>query len=898
MSFGIVFQKLHSAIDMKAPNNLPPRWAERLIERIAAPSLREEILGDLFELFQKRSTRLGRIPAQWLYILDIILLIHPRLWRRNAETAYIHDHSTDLSKPNPIAMLSNYMKIAARNLKNNKAYTLINIAGLALGMSCAILIFMLVRYHLSFDNFHADSDRIYRIVTEQHRDNIDYQRSVPAPLGKIFRNDYTFGEKVARIATFEESLITLKNGRELRKFKDDLAFTESDFFEIFNFPLLQGNKATALEAPGTAIITEKVAEKYFAHENPIGKVFWFDNKIAFTVTGVLKDLPENSDRKTGIYVSYNSLKAFNAWLASDDSWGGIQGAMQCFVRLRPGVTVAEVEKVFPAYVKRYRPTSKNVHHYRLQQLADVHFDSRYDGPMERRTLWILSVIGLFLIVTACVNFVNLATAQAFRRSKEVGVRKVLGGVKGQLFWQFLSETLLISTAAIIIALVLAALALPAANSFFDTKMSINLFSDRLLLSFILTLGIVVTFFAGSYPGLVLARFQPITALKGKMSQASIGGFNTRRTLIVIQFAISQMLIIGMVVIINQMRYASQADLGFNKDAIVMLPLGIDSTNVKMKTLKNEIAEIAGVEKISLCFSAPASSQAWNNSIRFDNQSEEVNFLTSIKAADADYISTFGLELAAGRNIFPTDSVREFLVNEAFTRKLNFKTPQEAIGKRIAANGGTMVAPIVGIVKDFHDRSFHEDINAIAITSFNSNYSEMAIKVNLADIKNTMSAIEKAWTAKYPDQIFESQFLDESIARFYETEERMLKLIQVFSFIAIFIGALGLYGLVSFMAAQKTKEIGIRKVLGSSIFEVLWIFGKEFSTLILVAFAIAAPVAWWVMNGWLQDFKFQIKIDIWVFVLTLTSTFLIALVTVFYRAFKAVLMDPVKSLRSE
>ncbi|WP_342089220.1 ABC transporter permease [Dyadobacter sp. OTU695] len=883
---------------MRPSNNLPPRWAERLIERIAAPYLREEILGDLFELFQKRVTRFGHILAQWMYVLDIILLIHPRLWRKNPETARLPHYSTDFSKPNPIDMLSNYMKVAARNLKTNKAYALINIAGLALGMSCAILIFMLVRYHLSFDNFHAGSERIYRIVTEQHRDNISYQRSVPAPLGKAFRNDYTFAEKVARIATFEESLITLRNGNELRKFKDELAYAEADFFEIFNFPLLQGNKATALEAPGTAIITEKIAEKYFAHENPIGKVFWLDNKIAFTVTGILKDLPENSDRKTGIYVSYNSLKALNPWLASDDSWGGIQSVMQCFVRLRPGVTVAQVEKVFPAYVKRYRPTSKNVHHYKLQHLADIHFDSRYDGPMERRNLWILSVIGLFLIATACVNFVNLATAQAFKRSKEVGVRKVLGGLKGQLFWQFLSETFLISTAAIIIALVLTYLVLPAANSFFDIRMSINLLSDRLLLTFVMILGILVTFFAGSYPGLVLARFQPIAALKGKMSQASIGGFNTRRTLIVIQFAISQILIIGMVVIINQMRYANQADLGFDKDAIVMLPLGIDSTNVKMKTLKSEISEIAGVEKISLCFSAPASWEAWNNSIRFDNQSEEVNFPTSIKAGDADYISTFGLELAAGRNIFPTDSVREFLVNETFTRKLNFKTPQDAIGKVIAANGGTMVAPIVGVVKDFHDRSFHEDINAIAFTSFIPNYSVMAIKVNLANIKYTMSAIEKTWTAKYPDQIFESQFLDDSIGRFYETEERMLKLIQVFSFIAIFIGALGLYGLVSFMAAQKTKEIGIRKVLGSSISEVLWIFGKEFSTLILIAFAIAAPVAWWVMNGWLQDFKFQIKIDVWVFILTLASTFLIVLVTVLYKALKAVQMDPVKSLRSE
>jgi len=867
----------------------PPGWAVSLLRSMADPNTLEEVEGDLLEMYAHWSETAGAAKARSRYILNVLKLLRPLAKQKNKyPQTYLFSHQ----------MIRNYLKIAGRNLKTNKAYTLINIAGLALGMSCAILIFILVKYHLSVDNFHANADRIYRIVTEQHRDNISYQRSVPAPLGKAFRNDYTFGEKVARIATFDKSSITLKEGRELRKFKDDIAFTEPGFFEIFNFPLLKGDQKTALDAPGTAVMTEKMARKYFGSQNPIGRSFWLDNKIGFTVTGILKDLPENSDRKTGIFVSYSSLKIFNEWLASDDSWGGIQDAMQCYVLLRPGISVAQVEKVFPAYVTKYRPNSKNVHHYKLQPLAEVHFDSRYDGQMEKRNLWILSVIGIFLIASACVNFINLATAQAFKRSKEVGVRKVLGGLKAQLFWQFISETFLISTAAIVVALLASYLLLPVVNSFFSIRMSLNPLSDISLVLFIFAMGLIVTFFAGSYPGLVLARFQPITALKGKLSQASIGGFNTRRTLIVVQFTISQILIIGMMVIIKQMRYTNQTDLGFDKEAIVMLPLGSDSTNVKMKTLKDQISEIAGVEKISLCFSAPSSQEAWNNSIRFDNQSEEVNFKTSIKAGDADYVPTFGLDLVAGRNIFPADSVREFLVNEAFLRKLNIKTPQDAIGKIVAANGGSVAAPIVGVVKDFHDRSFHEDINAVAITSYVSNYSELAIKLNLTNAKHTLGAIEKAWNENYPDQIYEARFLDESIARFYETEERMLKLIQVFSFIAIFIGSLGLYGLVSFMVAQKTKEIGIRKVLGSNAPQILWIFGKEFLTLILVAFAIAAPVAWWAMNGWLKDFKFHINIDIWVFALSLVSTLVIALVTVIYKAFKAVLMDPVQSLRSE
>ncbi len=796
-------------------------------------------------------------------------------------------------------MIRNYFKIAFRNLLRSKGYTLINILGLALSMTCGILIFTLVRHHLSFDNFHAHPDRIYRIVTELHRDNIGYSRSVPSPLGKYFRNDYTFGEKVARIAAMPDELITLKKGSEPVKFKEKqgLAFTEPEFFEIFNYPLLQGNKKTALIEPNTAILTERMAKKYFGDEDPMGKSFWLNNTIAFQVTGILKNLPENTDRKTEIFVSWTSLKSYDPWLAHDiDGWGGIFDGVECFVLLRPGVSPSQVEKVFPAYVQKYRSNSKNVHHYKLQPLADMHFDARYQGIMEKRNLWVLSVIGLFLLITACVNFVNLATAQAVKRSKEVGVRKVLGGSKAQLFWQFISETGLITIIGIIIALGLSYLILPVVNEFFQTQMSIRLFSDYLLIVFVGFQAISVTFLSGSYPGLILAGFQPVTALKGKLSQQHIGGFNTRRTLIVIQFTISQILIIGTVVIMSQMRYVRQADLGFDKEAIVMVSKGNDSTGSKTNALKNELLRINGVEKVSLCFAAPASDQTWGNFVTFDNQ--EVNFRTSIKSADDQYLSTFGLELAAGKNLFPSDTVREFLVNEAFLRKLNIRSPEEAIGKLVSANGGTRVAPVVGVVKDFHDASFHREISPIAITTYSGDYSEYAVKINLTRAKATIDAIEKAWLGRHPDELFEHRFLDESIAQFYEAEDRILKLVQFFSFIAIFIGCLGLYGLVSFMVAQKTKEIGIRKVLGSSITQILWIFGKEFSRLIMLAFLIAAPVAWWFMSKWLQNYQFRIEIGISVFALTIGSALIIACVTVGYKVIKAALANPVRALRSE
>ena len=797
-------------------------------------------------------------------------------------------------------MLKNYLKIAIRNLQRNKVYALINVMGLALSMSCGILIFALVKHHLSFDNFHQNSDRIYRIVTEQHRDNISYSFSVPAPLGKAFRNDYTFGEKVARICTFEDLLISTKQGNEIKKFKEaeGVAFTEPEFFDIFNYPLLQGDKNTVLAEPNTAILTEKAAKKYFGNENPINKTFKLDNRIELKVTGILKDLPSNSDRKTDIYASYPTLKTFNEWLGSDDSWGGIASAMQCFVLLRPGISPAQVESVMPAYVKKYRPTSKNVHHYKLQPINQMHFDGRYNGPMDKKNLWVLSFIGLFLIVTDCVNFVNLATAQALKRSKEVGVRKVLGSLRTQLFWQFISETGMITVLGATLAILLAFLALPYVNTWFSTQVSINLLNDWQLSTFIAALTVLVTFLSGSYPGLILAGFQPVLALKGKLSQQNIGGFNTRRTLIVTQFAISQVLIIGMIVIANQMKYAQKSDLGFNKDATILVPIASGANLSSIKTLKSKIAGINGVEKISTFYGAPADKSSWNNSPRYNNNPEEEVFRVSVKSADEDYLSTFGLELVTGRNVFPSDTMRECLVNETFVKKLNLKSPEEVIGKPLTLNAGKFKGTIVGVVKDFHDQSFHQEITPICITTLSENYSYYGVKINMANAKNTLDAIEKTWSQQHPDQIYEYKFLDASIAEFYETESIMLKLIQAFSGIAIFIGCLGLYGLVSFMVSQKTKEIGIRKVLGGSIANIIWIFGKEFSRLIVLAFIFAAPLGWWVMNSWLQDFKFHIDIKAEVFILAIVSTFVVAALTVGYQVVKAALMNPVKSLKSE
>jgi len=796
-------------------------------------------------------------------------------------------------------MLKNYWKIAVRVLFRNKAYSTINILGLALSMTCGILIFTLVKYHLSFDNFHKDSDRIYRFVTEQHRDDIHYVGSVPPAFGKGFRDDYTFGEQTARIAGFDDIMIALRTPTEVKKFKEKegAVFSEPAYFDIFNFPLLRGDKNTVLVEPNTAIITDRLAHKYFGNEDPIGKTIWFDNRLECRITGVLKDLPTNSEQQANIFISWPTLRGFNSWLVADDAWGGIESELQCYTRLRPGVNPATVEKLLVNYVKKYRPKSKNVHVYKLQPLSEVHFDARYGGVMEKRNLWIVSIIGLFLIITACVNFVNLATAQALRRSKEVGIRRVLGSLKGQLFWQFIAETGLITVLAATIAIVLSILILPTFNDLFHASMTIDLAKDSLLLLFTPLLIVLVTFLAGAYPGLILSGFRPVIALKGRLSIQHIGNFNIRRALIVTQFTISFMLIMGMLVITRQMQYTRQMDLGFDKDAIVMLPRGADSVGLAVTTAARRLAAIPGVENVTRCYAAPSSNETWGTIMSYDTRTEPELFRVSIKAGDDQYIPTFGLHLVTGRNFFPGDSTRECVVNETLINKLQLKSPEEALGKKINFNKEVDVT-IVGVAKDFHDRSLHEDVSPICITNYHSQYQAYAVKLNMKNIRTVMPALEKTWNSAFPDKLYEYQFLDESIAGFYELESTMLKLVRVFSFIAIFIGCMGLYGLIAFMVAHKTKEIGIRKVLGSSIGEILWIFGKEFSRLIVIAFLIAAPVTWFLMDRWLRDFKYHIPLGPGFFVLGLLIIVGIACCTIGYQSIRAALANPIKSLRTE
>jgi len=792
-------------------------------------------------------------------------------------------------------MIKNYIKIAWRNLKRNKAYAFISVIGLALGITCGILIFTLISYHLSFDNFHKNPDRIYRLYTEWHDDGIGRSQGVPQPLGKTFRNDFALAEQTARVISFHDNLISFTEGNQVKKFneEDGVAFTEPGFFNILNFPLLKGDKKTILVKPGEAILTEKTARKYFGDTDPIGKVFRLDNKVNFTITGVLKDLPANTDRKQQVYVSYGNMDEYTD-KRREENWGGVFSGSEVFTLLKPSTTMASANNAMADIVsKHYKGRDLKVWKFKLQPLSDIHFNADLDGYADKKYLWALFFIGLFLIITACVNFVNLATAQALNRAKEIGVRKVLGSLPRQLFWQFIAETALITFVAVIVAIGLSFLALPVINNLFHSQMAFKLSQYT---TFVVLISVLVVFLSGSYPGLVLARFQPILALKSKLSQKHVGGFSLRRILVVTQFSISQILIIGAIIIVSQLHYSQNTDLGFNKDAVVLLPVP-KNDKVKLSTMRNRINEVQGVEKTSYCYKAPAAQSNNSTDVRFNQRAEDEHWGINTKPGDENFLATFGVKLVAGRNFFPSDTTREFLVNETFVKKLNLK-PQDVIGKTLSVDGRSVTAPIVGVVKDFYNYSFHTEISPICIMPDYRSYSTLAVKINMRNAKTILPALEKIWNDTFPEELYSYQFLDDSVGKFYEMDNIQLKLVEAFAGIAILIGCLGLYGLVSFMAVRKTKEIGVRKVLGADTQHILWLFGKEFTYLLLIAFVIAAPLAWWVMHNYLQDFKYRITIGPGIFLASILSTFIIAAITVGYRSVIAATANPVKSLRSE
>ena len=792
-------------------------------------------------------------------------------------------------------------------MQNNKSYATLNIVGLAVGIAACLLIFMIIKYETSFDTFHTKKDNIYRVLTLQSGpDGTEYLSGVPFPTTQSLRLDFPQLKEVASILRSGGKIYSLNADQTSapKKFKeDDTYYTEPEFFDVFDFSWLAGDKKTALTEPNTVVLTQTEAEKFFGDwKSAMGKTIKLDNTTDLKVTGILNDPPANTDFPLKVLISYSSLKDKDSGYAESlTNWSGINGEHYCFVVLPSSQTESQFNNQLTGFVKKHFTPGPIKQSMQLQPLSDIHYNaevSKYTrGTFSHQLLNAIALIGAFLLVIACVNFINLATAQAVNRSKEVGIRKVLGSTREQLVFQFISETFIITFIAIVIGIIVAFAALPYFNSLLDIKLSTAFLEDPTIIIFIVSLLIVVTLLAGFYPAMVLSGFNPIAALKNKIAASSTSGVSLRRGLVVLQFGIAQVLIIGMLVIINQINYFKNTSLGFVKDAVINVDLPNDSVSLtRINTLHDELMQQPGVKGVSYSFSSPSDNSNWNDNFTYDNAAKSADFQANMKFADAEYFNVYHLQMVAGRPYIKTDTVHEFVVNETLLKKVGVLNPNKAIGKYISVAGKK--ALIVGVVKDFNVTSLKKQIPPVIMSANKSIYQVINIKLQPTDLKQTLSSIEHLWISTFPNYVYEYKFLDEKIANFYNDDTRLSQLFKIFSCVAIFISCLGLYGLISFMALQRIKEVGIRKTLGASVGSIIYLFSKEFTILILVAFAISAPLGWFVMHKWLLTFTYRFSFGPGIFIIAIAASVIIAWLTVGYKALRAALANPVKSLRSE
>ena len=814
-------------------------------------------------------------------------------------------------------MLKNYFTTAFRSLIRNRNYTTINIAGLAVGIAVCMMIFIIIQFQTSFDNFHPKKDHIYRVLTEYHRAdvaNTAYGKDVPFPLPAGLKAAFPQIEQVAPVFAShnDQLLIPDDNGTSLKTFKEDkgVFFTTPSFFTMFDFPLLAGSY-TSLEDPNNVLLTKEIAEKYFGDwRTAIGKTinleaggFIFEHGTErLKVSGILATIPTNTDFQLKLVVAFGTGFT-ESLMAKSTDWDGITSDFGCYISLPPNLSLDDFNQQLRAYSRKVvPPVNKNSHI--IQPLSAVHYDTQAGNysnkTISHELLNVLWLIAAFILLIACVNFINLSTAQAVNRAKEVGVRKVLGSNKSQLQIQFITETFLIVISAVMLAAVITSLALPFVNRLLDLSLTLNTLNNPAIILFLLAVTIVVTALAGFYPSIVLSRFNAVNALKSKLTATSAKGLSLRRGLVVFQFIIAQVLIIGTLIIVQQTNYFINRPLGFDKDAIVNVPFRVDSLRIsRLDYLKEKLSSVNGVQAVSFSSNTPVEdvNDLWST-FRFNHAIKETDFKAITKFADYDYVSAYKLPLIAGRNLQPSYYTREFLVNESLMKSLGIKNPEDILNKEISIWNGLIKCPVVGVLKDFNDRSFRNDLAPLLITTNVTMYDQAAIKLETTNISFTLQSVKKIWEETFPNFVYEYRFLDDKIESFYKQESQLSGLYKIFAVIAIFLSCLGLYGLVSFMAVQRIKEVGVRKVLGASVGSVIYLFSKEFIILVAIGFIIASPIAWYFMDKWLQDYVYRISISWWVFLVGGISAVIIALITVSSQAIKAALANPVKSLRTE
>jgi putative ABC transport system permease protein len=786
-------------------------------------------------------------------------------------------------------MLLNYFKIAFRNLYRQKGYSFINIIGLSVGMAASILILLWVQDELSFDRFHKNTNNLYRVLTEWRLNGEKlYFEITPAPLADLVKAEVP---EVSNATRFHEMGRMLLNHNDITIYEQDGAFADPAFLEMFTFPLIAGDNRTALNNPYSIVVSEELAHKYFGDEQAIGKTMRFENTFDMIVTGVFQKVPSNSHIKFQFLVPFIAQKALGRNL--DNNWNDFN--YSTYIQAADNADADEIRRKLKLAKEKQLGEDGQDTDFLIQSVNDIHLESSFldsgGGQGDKQYVYIFSVVAVFILLIACINFMNLATARSAKRAKEVGLRKVIGANRQQLIWQFLGESTLLTFVALVIALLLVHLLLPVYNDLSSKELVLSL--DLKFVLGLIAIALITGLLAGSYPALLLSSFQPAKVLKG-IFKAGTGGATFRKTLVVVQFTLSIILIVSTIIIYNQLSYIRTKKLGYNHENIVAVSVKGNARNSYL-SLKNELL------KQSEVISVTSASQDLNNIAsttsggEWEGKPADMRLLLNQVSVDHDFINTFGIEMAQGRAFsqgFASDSTA-FIINEEAAAQMGIENP---VGARFSVHGVT--GKIVGVAKNFHFKSMHAKIEPMLLFVSPNWRNRMYIKVNADNIPATIATLEKTWKQFEPNYPFEYQFLDESYDKMYRAEQRAGKLFNYFAGIAIITSCLGLFGLAAYTAEQKSKEISIRKVLGASVVSVTMLFSREFTRLVIVAMVLATPVAWYLMNKWLEDFAYRIEVEWWVFVVAGATAFLIALLTISYQSIKTALSNPVNSLRSE
>lgn len=868
----------------------PPVWADRFLEWFCSPDKLEDIQGDLHEEFYYQLEKKGLFSARLNYWRDVLGFIRPFAIKHKQDR-----FSSPLFSPD---MIRNYFKVAFRNLQKSRLYSTINLIGLSLGLGVAIVLFWIVRFEYSFDRFHTNVDRIYHIrSTDKFGER---QSHTPQGVIKTLQEHLPGVEKAANLYGMEATTIKVNNQVYQQK---NTFFAPPELLEMLDITWLKGSPGQSLNAPGQVVIDDETAQRLF-NGDAMGKVIRYENAVDLMVTGIIQKMPVQTGFPMQMIVSRETLKQLQPEFKNDDYWGGGDSMNQGFVLLKAGASSEAIAKELTKLVQKYHEAS-DVASYELQPLSQMHFDTTNDPfnyAMPKWTLYTLSSIAGFLVIIACINFINLATVQAVQRSREIGIRKVLGSSRMHIILQFFGETFVLVFAALILGSLMASQLVQYADQLLNTKVALAPVWNISTLLFLLGGGIVITFLSGFYPALLLSGFEPIKVLKSQFVISNRQRFSLRESLVVTQFVIAQVLVICMFFGIKQVQYFYQKDLGFDKRAIITVRMPDRKDGVIRERFRHQLLGHPEIKDVTFGLTTPASHRDhwWGNVLYPGLPNGEETF--RLQHIDTSYFRFFKISLAAGRSITATDTAQghtssiPIVINEKAAHDMGFQNMEKVLGERLEFWG--MKAAVVGVVKDYHSEDLRSNLQAHAYFYASWNFKTASIRIDPAQKQAALQHIRTHWQTLFPNDYYEPKFLDDDLRALYDNERKFSNFLILFACVGIFIGCLGLFGLVSFVVTQRTKEMGIRKVLGATISSLVALLSKDFLKLVVIAFLIASPIAWYAMHQWLQDFVYKIDMDWWVFVMAGVLAMTIALLTVSFQSIKAALENPVKSLRNE